>query len=244
MKAAVLRAENLAKRFGAVKAVSEATFEIHENTVTCLLGENGAGKTTLLKLLLGFLRPDSGRFSSTVRRIGYVPERPSFFPWLSGAQVLRLTARASGFPEHDIDRMIDRLGRDLALDHRLLSRKGHTYSPGNQKKLSYLQSLLISPELLIIDEPFSALDPPAIRGLRTLFLDLKNQGKTLLLSSHLISELEKVCDEYIIIKAGHVVAQGKFTGQPDLETLFFRYSEREESIAESTSLKMGASFYW
>ena len=226
MRTVCLRAERLVKRFGAVEAVKEATFEVHGNTISCLLGENGAGKTTLLKLLLVFLRPDSGRFSMSVRRVGYVPERPSFFPWLSGAQVLRLTARALGLFGRNTDQAIDGLAREVSFDPHLLSRRAHTYSPGNQKKLSFLQNLLIEPELLIVDEPFSALDPASIKGLRLLFRNLRDQGKTLLLSSHLISELEKVCDEYIIIKAGRVVAQGVLTGQPDLETLFFQHSGR------------------
>jgi len=228
VRTALLWAESLAKRFGVVKAVKDATFEVHANSVTSFLGENGAGKTTLLKLLLGFLRPDSGRFSLAVRSVGYVPERPAFFPWLTGGQILGLTARASGLSGHDADRMIEGLCWRISFDPRLLSRKAHTYSAGNQKKLSYLQSLLIEPELLIIDEPFSALDPVAIKGLRSLFRQLRDQGKTLLLSSHLISELEKVCDEYIIIKGGRIAAQGTLAGQPDLETLFFRFSGNAE----------------
>jgi ABC-2 type transport system ATP-binding protein len=223
MNPAVLRAENLAKRFGAVEAVRGAVFEVQAKSITCLLGENGAGKTTLLRLLLGFLRPDSGHFSMSVRRVGYVPERPAFFPWLSGARILELTTLAFGLSGHDAGRVLDDLCRRLDFDPHLFSRKAHTYSPGNQKKLSYLQSLLLEPEFLIVDEPFSALDPMAIRGVRALLLELKEQGKTLLLSSHLISELEKVCDEYIIIKGGRVIAQGSLAGRQNLETLFLSF---------------------
>ena len=224
MSTAVLRAERLGKSFGAVEAVRDATFEVHPNAITSFLGENGAGKTTVLKLLLGFLRPDWGRFSLAAGRVGYVPERPAFFPWLRGDQVLQCTARAFDLSGGEADRSVDRLCRWIAFDRRLLSRKPHTYSLGNQKKFSYLQSLFIQPDLLIVDEPFAALDPVSIRGMRVLFRQLRAQGKALLLSSHLLSELEKVCDEFIIIKGGRVVAQGTLAGNPDLESLFFRYS--------------------
>lgn len=224
MSTAVLRAERLAKSFGAVEAVKDATFEVHPNAITCFLGENGAGKTTVLKLLLGFLRPDWGRFSLAAGRIGYVPERPVFFPWLRGDEILQCTARAFGLSRSDAAASVELLCRSIAFDRRLLSRKPHTYSLGNQKKLSYLQSLFIQPDLLIVDEPFSALDPISIRGMRTLFRQIRTQGKALLLSSHLISELEKVCDEFIIIKAGRVVAQGSLSSPPDLESLFLSYS--------------------
>jgi ABC-2 type transport system ATP-binding protein len=207
MKTSLLQAERLGKRFGAVEAVKDATFDVHPHTITAFLGENGAGKTTVLKLVLGFLSPDSGRFSFATERVGYVPERPAFFPWLRGDQILRCTARAFGLSGREAEREIGTMGRRIAFDPRLLARKVHTYSLGNQKKFSYLQSLLVNPDLLIVDEPFSALDPATIKSVRALFLELRAQGKALLLSSHLISELEKVCDEFIIIKGGRVVAQ-------------------------------------
>jgi ABC-2 type transport system ATP-binding protein len=224
MRAVLLQTERLGKRFGTVEAVKDATFCVRPNTITAFLGENGAGKTTVLKLLLGFLSPDSGRFSCAAERVGYVPERPAFFPWLRGDQILQCTARAFGLSGREGGRVIDGLCRRIAFDASLLGRKVQTYSLGNQKKFSYLQSLLINPDLLIIDEPFSALDPISIKSARELFLELRAQGKALLLSSHLISELEKVCDEFIIIKAGRIIAQGTLVGQPDLETLFFHYS--------------------
>ncbi len=224
MRIPFLQAERLSKRFGAVEAVKDATFDVCPHTITAFLGENGAGKTTVLKLLLGFLSPDSGRFSFTTERVGYVPERPVFFPWLRGDEILLGTMRAFSLLEREADREVESICRRLAFDPCLLGRKVQTFSLGNQKKFSYLQSLLVDPDLLIIDEPFSAIDPVSIKSVRALFRELRAQGKALLLSSHLISELEKVCDEFIIIKKGRVVAQGTLVGQPDLESLFFHYS--------------------
>ena len=224
MRDSVLSAESLTKRFGAVEAVSDVTFKVRRGAITAFLGENGAGKTTVLKIVTGFLKPDSGRFSWGTRKIGYLPERPAFFSWLSGSEILRATARAFGLSKSEAAAEADEFRRRISFDPSLLNRKVQTYSPGNQKKFAYLQNLLIRPDFLIVDEPFSALDPIAIKAVRDLFLELKAGGKTLLLSSHLISELEKVSDEYIIIKSGRILAQGTLSAHSDLEALFFRYS--------------------
>lgn len=228
MRIPLLQAERLSKRFGTVEAVKDATFDVHPHTITAFLGENGAGKTTVLKLVLGFLSPDSGRFSFATDRVGYVPDRPVFFPWLKGDQILQCTVKAFGLSGREADREIENMCRRIAFDPCLLGRKVPTYSLGNQKKFSYLQSLLVHPDLLIIDEPFSALDPLSIRSVRTLFRELRAQGKALLLSSHLISELEKVCDEFIIINRGRIVAQGTLAGRPDLESLYLFYSGAQD----------------
>jgi len=228
MSIPLLQAERLSKRFGTVEAVKDATLDVHPHTITAFLGENGAGKTTVLKLVLGFLSPDSGRFSFATDRVGYVPERPAFFPWLRGDEILLCTTRAFSLSEREADREVERLCRWMAFDPRLLARRVGTYSLGNQKKFSYLQSFLVHPDLLIIDEPFSALDPLSIRSVRTLFRELRAQGKALLLSSHLISELEKVCDEFIIINRGRIVAQGTLAGRPDLESLYLFYSGAQD----------------
>jgi ABC-2 type transport system ATP-binding protein len=162
-----------------------------------------------------------------------VPERPAFFSWLRGDQILQCTARAFGLSGREAVREIEGMCRRIAFDPRLLARRVDSYSLGNQKKFSYLQSLLARPDLLIVDEPFSALDPVSIKSMRALFRELRAQGKALLLSSHLISELEKVCDEFIIIKGGRVVVQGTLARPQeesvrargtDLESLFLFYS--------------------
>jgi ABC-type multidrug transport system ATPase subunit len=208
MSAAVLlRAEGLSKRFGRIEALKRAGFNVPANSITAFLGENGAGKTTAIKLILGFLEPDAGRLEVDSCRIGYVPERPVFMGWLKGREVLALTARKYGFKADELPSRIEALSEVLSFDSVLLGRRPRTYSLGNQKKFSYLQSLLIDPDLLVVDEPFSALDPPAIRRVREGFREWRERGMTILLSSHLISELEKVCDEFVILRRGTVVVQ-------------------------------------
>jgi ABC-2 type transport system ATP-binding protein len=207
MKNLILRTDRLGKRYGRIQAVKEASFTIPRGAITIFLGENGAGKTTTLKILLGFLKPDRGRFQLQTRRIGYVPEQPVFFHWLKGEEVLRLTAQFFGLRWADVDESAKRYGPTLGFDTGLLPRRVETYSSGNKKKFSYLQSLILSPELLIIDEPFSALDPVSIKSIRDLFLKLRKEGVTLFLSSHMIAEVQKICDEFIIIRKGTIVFQ-------------------------------------
>jgi ABC-2 type transport system ATP-binding protein len=160
-----------------------------------------------------------------------VPERPVFFPWLKGEEIIALTARQSGIEMEERRRKTGRLADRIAFATELLDRRVPTYSLGNQKKFAYLQSLLIDPELLIVDEPFSSLDPYSIRMVRDLFLEMKKDGKTLFLSSHLISEMEKIADEFIIIKKGHIVVQGDLDhlmgicpSASDLESLYFFFT--------------------
>jgi ABC-2 type transport system ATP-binding protein len=207
MNGSVLSVDRLSKNFGKVLAVAEVSFAIPKGSITAFLGRNGAGKTTTLKMILGFLRPDAGRVEHKATRIGYVPERPVFFPWLRGQEILCLTARAFGLSKRTMEEKTKEQSRAISFDTRLLSRRVQTYSMGNQKKFSYLQSLVTSPDLLIVDEPFSGLDPVSIKDIRDLFLSLKKKGQTLVLSSHLMAETEKICDEFIILKQGRVAVQ-------------------------------------
>lgn len=207
MNAPAFEALNLSKRYGRVPALCDASFFAPGNEVTVLLGENGAGKTTALKLVLGFLRPDAGWLGSRAGRIAYVPDRPVFFPWLRGRDVLEVTARAGGLEPARLDLLAAGLCDRIGFDPGLLGRRASGYSLGNQKKLAYLQALLLDPDLFVADEPFSSLDPAAIRDVRTLLLDLKSRGTTILLSSHLIAEMERLCDSFVVIKRGRVVVQ-------------------------------------
>jgi ABC-2 type transport system ATP-binding protein len=207
MSDSVLRVWSLSKKYGAIEAVRDATFSLHKNRIIAFLGENGAGKTTTLKMILGFLRSDSGGVEIRTSRIGYVPERPAFFGWLKGTDIIAITARRYGIQRQDLSQRIGPLSERIFFDPRLLQRKVQTYSLGNQKKFSYLQCLLVDPSLLVVDEPFSSLDPPSIKGMRGLFSELRDKGKTILLSSHLISEVEKITDEFILIRQGRVLVQ-------------------------------------
>ena len=224
----LIRCDGLAKRFGRVEAVRNASFALRRSALTALLGENGAGKTTTLKMMLGFLRPDAGTISRAGGPVGYVPEQPAFSPWLTGAALLDLTARAGRIGPRELAARARASARTLGFDEGLLGRAVRSYSLGNHKKFAYLQSLVLEPDVLIVDEPFTALDPVAIKSVRELFLGFKARGRTVLLSSHLLSELEKVCDDVVIIRKGEVVfragmAEVRARGT-DLERLFLKYA--------------------
>ncbi len=224
----VVHLENLSKFFGRVQAVNKASFSVKRGSITAFLGENGAGKTTTLKTILGFLKPDSGNIEIKSKKLGYVPEHPVFFPWLKGWNILEYTAKLSNINRDYLSKMVENISFKIGFDPSILGRRIQTYSLGNQKKFSYLQNLILSPDFLIVDEPFSSLDPVSIKKVRELFVEFRNEQKTLLLSSHLISEMEKICDNVIIIKKGCVLLEDSLDrlrseGRLDLEALFLSY---------------------
>jgi len=228
----IIEVKGLSKRHGEVKAVAGADFTVSRGRITVFLGENGAGKTTALKCILGFLRPDAGRVVIRADRLGYVPEHPVQFPWLTGRDILSLTGRVYGLREDALPALVAAAAAKLGFDDTLLTRRAQTYSHGNQKKFSYLQNLIFSPDLLIVDEPFSALDPVSIKRVRELFLEIKEQGRTVFLSSHLLSEAEKIADDAIIIKRGRISFQAalgelkknQVFPDPSLEALFLHFA--------------------
>jgi ABC-2 type transport system ATP-binding protein len=223
MSGTALVVHGLSKSFAGITAVRNAGFSIERGRVTAFLGENGAGKTTTVKIVLGFLRKDSGKVDLRARTVGYVPEHPAFFSWIKGGELLDCTLRLHGIPHQRRRERIVALCERLSLDPGLLERKINSYSQGNRKKFSYLQSLLVSPDLFIVDEPFTALDPTSIMDARRLFCELAEGGAAVFLSTHLISEVERVYDDVIIIAAGEVVLQKRredLGPRMDLETLF------------------------
>jgi ABC-2 type transport system ATP-binding protein len=231
----MIEAHRLAKRFGRVEALRGVSFKTRRGTITAMLGENGAGKTTTLKIALGFLRPDAGSVAIAPGRIGYVPDRPAFFPWLDGWAILGLArARPDGLaPGNGRDFGASVLGsaRSLLFDPALLRRRPASYSAGNAKKFAYLQNLVPAPDLLVADEPFSALDPPSIKCVRDILCGLRDAGKTVLLSSHMLAEMERIADGFVVLRHGQTIAHAGLrewrlmraarTG-PDLESVFLR----------------------
>ena len=198
------------------EAVSDVSLQVSRGAVHGLLGPNGAGKTTTLKMLLGLVRPSGGRFellgvSASARgarsRVGFLPEQPYFPGQLTAAEAMALYGRLTGLNRADIvtqtNELLDRVGLD-GRQQTMLSK----FSRGMLQRLGVAQALLGSPELLVLDEPASGLDPVGQRDIRRLILELKADGRTILLSSHQLSEVEAVCDEVTILNRGTVVARG------------------------------------
>jgi ABC-2 type transport system ATP-binding protein len=204
----------LRKRYRRRLAVDDVSLEIGRGEVVGLLGPNGAGKTTVIKMLLGLVRPDAGEAMLLGRpatdpaaraRVGYLPELFRYQPWLTAAEVLALHVRLLGLavPAQEQRDCLSLVG----LAERAGDRVGG-FSKGMQQRLGLAVALLARPELVILDEPTSALDPLGRADVRDLVLDLKARGVAVLLNSHLIGEVERVCDRVIILDGGRVAAAG------------------------------------
>jgi ABC-2 type transport system ATP-binding protein len=209
-------ARGLVKRFGPTTAVDGADLVVAPGEVRGLLGPNGAGKTTLLRMLFGLIRPDDGQvvlFGHEVRALGTSAfhgvggfvEEPCFYPYLSGRANLALLARLDGntATAGEIDDALERVALSPRGDDRLGG-----YSTGMRQRLGIAAALLRRPRLLLLDEPTSGLDPGGTRAVADLVSDLAAQDVAILLSSHQIGELEKVCSSYTVLRAGRVVWDG------------------------------------
>ena len=206
----------LHKRFGRKVVVHDLTFTVQQGEVFGFLGPNGAGKTTSIKMLMGLVRPTSGEARllglpagrrEARRRIGFLPELFRFHDWLSGREVLDLHGRLYGMSTAHRSEAIPR-----ALDLVGLSRRGddplRTYSKGMQQRIGIAQAILNDPLVVFLDEPTSALDPVGRLDVRNLIRHLRDEGRTVLLNSHLLSEVEMVCDRVAIIHHGRVATIG------------------------------------
>ena len=208
----MVRAEELVKRYGAVTAVDHLSFEVEAGETFALIGPNGAGKTTTLRLLLGLTRPEQGRIAigdagrpprdpETRRDMGYVPQRVEFPPGRTVNEVLSFFADLRGLPRDAVGRALDRVGlRSLA------ARRASELSGGYTQRLSLGQALLADPALLVLDEPTASLDPEATWEFRSLVEQLQREGKTIILCSHLLSEVERVADRVVILLEGRCAA--------------------------------------
>jgi len=223
--AAAIWCSGLRKRYGQQTAVDDVSLEVGRGQVVGLLGPNGAGKTTVIKVLLGLVRPDGGEAmllgqpaSDPVARtpVGYLPELFRYQPWLSADEVVRLHVRLSGI---DVPQRRQRecLGL-VGLAERTGDRVGG-FSKGMQQRLGLAIALVADPELVILDEPTSALDPLGRVDVRDIVLSLRDRGIAVLLNSHLIGEVERVCDRVVILDRGRVAASGtlaELLGQREL----------------------------
>ena len=206
----------LAKRYGKTVALAGLTMTVPQGEVFGFLGPNGAGKTTAVKLLLGLTQPTSGEGSllgapighrATRQRIGYLPELFRYQGWLSAREVLALHCRLAGLSRSAWQPEIDHALRTVGLTDRAADRV-NTFSKGMQQRLGLGVALLGKPELVLLDEPTSALDPVGRQDVREILLALKARGTTVFLNSHLLSEVEKVCDRVAVVDHGRVIAIG------------------------------------
>ncbi|PHB20157.1 ABC transporter ATP-binding protein [Bacillus pseudomycoides] len=234
-KQSIVRVEQLTKRIGSKTLVENISFEVKKGEVVGLLGPNGAGKTTLMRMMVGMIRMTEGevwidgqsvkqQFESTAAKIGAVIENPEFYPFLSGYENLTYFGRMnSNVTEDRIDEVVQLLGMGQVID-----RKVKAYSHGMRQRLGIAQALIHNPDVLILDEPTNGLDPNGIHEMRMYIKKIAHeQGKAVLVSSHLLSEVELMCDRVIIIQHGEYVTTQSIQrdGSLEMETIHIRVDD-------------------
>jgi len=203
--AAVLSVQNLTKDYGKIRALDNVSFDVPKGSVFGILGPNGSGKTTLLSIVMDVVKATNGSFlwngqpgSNEIRKqIGTLLETPNFYHYLSGAKNLRIAAAIKERGANDIDAVLEKVN--------LLQRKDSkfsTYSLGMKQRLAIASTLLGNPDILVFDEPTNGLDPAGIAEIRNLMKELSQQGKTIIMASHILDEVEKVCTHVAIIQKG------------------------------------------
>jgi ABC-2 type transport system ATP-binding protein len=212
----VLTISGIAKHYGAITALRDVSFSVPERAVYGILGPNGSGKTTLLGIVTDVLKASAGSYSffdgsrpvNEIRKdMGVLLETPNFYPYLSAYQNLRIVANIKGCDLAEIPRVLKKVN--------LYERQHNsfkTYSLGMKQRLAIASTLLGNPKIVILDEPTNGLDPEGISEIRHLIKQLANEGKTIILASHLLSEVEKVCTHVAILKKGNLLTAGKIDG--------------------------------
>jgi ABC-2 type transport system ATP-binding protein len=208
----VVLSEGLTKRFGKLSAVDDLSFALEAGTITGFLGPNGAGKTTTLRMLLGLAAPTSGRalifdrpyaqLADAARRVGAVLEATDFHPGRTGRDHLRTLSRAAELPDSRVDEVLQLVELTTAARRRV---KG--YSLGMRQRLGLASALLGDPELLVLDEPANGLDPEGVRWLRDFLRTFASEGRTVLVSSHVLAEVAQTVDQVLIVNHGRLVVE-------------------------------------
>jgi Cu-processing system ATP-binding protein len=214
-EAAAVRVRGVVKHFGAVRAVDGVDLDVHAGEVFGLIGHNGAGKSTLFRMMLGLLRPSAGEilvrgaattgagFRAARRGIGYLPENVVLYDNLSGLETLRFFARLKDAPARECDAVLERVGLAYAA-----GRPVREYSKGMRQRLGFAQALLGAPRVLFLDEPTTGLDPEAIRAFHATLDQLRSEGVTVILTSHILAELQDHVDRLAILGSGRLRALG------------------------------------
>lgn len=250
MNDAAIQVDHLTKRYSAgfrrppVQALTDISLDVKKNEIFGLLGPNGAGKTTLIKILLGSLLPTSGAASingfggadwRSRLSAGYLPENHRFPPYLTGRQMLFCFGGMAGLSPAAVREKADALF-DLVGLHQWQNTKIRKYSKGMMQRLGLAQALLNDPQLIFLDEPTDGVDPVGRHEIRTILLNLKKEGKTVFLNSHLLAEVEAVCDRVAILNKGKLVKVGPVSGLLDVKPAYrLETAEMPPVVGEETT---------
>lgn len=229
----ILEVKNLTKKFKQI-AVNNISFDVEKGNVYGLLGPNGSGKSTTFGMLLSTINPTSGSWkwfgkegtdTETLKKIGAIIEQPNFYPYLSAEKNLQIVAEIKGVPKHKIDQVLEVVN--------LLSRKKDafkTYSLGMKQRLAIASALLADPEVLILDEPTNGLDPEGIIQIREIIGEIAKSGTTIIVASHLLDEIEKICSHVIVLKQGTAIYSGSVDAMSNTKGFFELKSDHTSEL--------------
>ena len=230
----ILSIQNLNKRFGGVHAVKNVSLEIYKGNVYGILGPNGSGKSTTLGIVLNVVNKTSGEYQwfggktqthDALKKVGAIIERPNFYPYMSARENLELVCKIKGIKYSKVDEKLNLVG---LLDRK--DSKFRTFSLGMKQRLAIASALLNDPEILILDEPTNGLDPQGIHQIRDIIKLIASQGTTILLASHLLDEVEKVCTHVLVLRKGEVLYSGSVDGMSASEGFFELQSDDHETL--------------
>ncbi|MCB0408029.1 MAG: ABC transporter ATP-binding protein [Bdellovibrionales bacterium] len=239
MNEIIFSAQNLTKKYGALAAVSDLSFDLLKGQVLGILGPNGSGKTTTLGMMLGVVRPTKGDLqwslgessaSRSRRHIGALLEKPRFYPWMNAEESLKLTAMIRGVHRSEIAQALEMVG---LWDRRKDLFKN--YSLGMKQRLGLASAILGDPDVLVLDEPTNGIDAAGIADVRHLIIEQRKRGKTILLASHILDEVEKVCSHVLVLKQGTLLQQGSIEEVLKGQTWYELKARDEERLFEVLS---------
>jgi len=235
----ILSIKNLHKRYGYVHAVNNVSLEIQKGNVYGILGPNGSGKSTTLGIVLNVVNKTSGEFSwfdgkmdthEALKKVGAIIERPNFYPYMTAQENLELVCKIKGINYSKIQEKLELVG--------LMERKNskfRTFSLGMKQRLAIASALLNDPEILILDEPTNGLDPQGIHQIRDIIKIIASQGTTILLASHLLDEVEKVCSHVLVLRKGEILYSGRVDGISANEGFFELCADDNQALKSAVA---------
>lgn len=236
MENSILSIKNLHKKYGKVHAVNDVSLDIYKGNVYGILGPNGSGKSTTLGIVLNVVNKTSGEYSwfggklethDALKKVGAIIERPNFYPYMTAKENLELVCKIKGVDYKKVDEKLEIVG---LIDRK--NSKFKTFSLGMKQRLAIASALLNDPEILILDEPTNGLDPQGIHQVRDIIRLIASQGTTILLASHLLDEVEKVCSHVLVLRFGKILYNGKVDEMVNHNAYFELQSSNNQQLIE------------
>jgi ABC-2 type transport system ATP-binding protein len=230
----ILSIKNLNKRYGSLQALKNVSFDIHKGNVYGILGPNGSGKSTTLGIVLNVVNKTSGEYSwfsgsmethEALKKVGAIIERPNFYPYMTAKENLELVCKIKGINYAKVNEKLELVG---LVDRQ--NSKFSTFSLGMKQRLAIASALLNDPEILILDEPTNGLDPQGIHQIRDIIKQIASKGTTILLASHLLDEVEKVCTHVLVLRKGEILYTGLVDGMSANEGFFELQADDTENL--------------